>query len=461
MHAERAHRTDDVQKPTVVGLAEEDASEFTAQESVATETTLPVMSVRSVGQWALIAAMGPLWSTWYRKWMTFAAFIVADVLAITVMLHDLKAGMVVFVLARAAIAAGILLTHHRIAIADFRYGMLRIFCGALLYLLLVPLVAYRLQHQAPIARECRAVFRDLGVEISGLSQSAIDCFLLSDVPIRVVRDVVGQSIDSVIDFLTRNFQAFFDSIAFAVRTVLLSLEALFVGTPWPVTLVLLVLASYVAANWRVAAFCALSLGYLVLFGFWASAMSTLVLVGAAALISIGLGIPIGIWCAKDARVYAVVRPMLDIMQTVPSFVYLIPAIAFFSIGKTPGVLATVVYSSPVMIRLTALGILQVPHAVREAAWAFGATPFQLLRKVELPLSIPSLMTGMNQTVMMSLSMSVAAALIGAGGLGYDVLFALQNVEPGSGLLAGLAIAVCAMIIDRTIQGSQKQIPRSL
>jgi len=218
---------------------------------------------------------------------------------------------------------------------------------------------------------------------------------------------------------------------------------------------LLVLAAWQAAGRGVAIFVFLALAYLGLFNFWANAMSTLSLVFAAVLIGALVGVPIGIFCAKSARAYRLVRPVLDVMQTLPAFVYLIPAIAFFSVGKTPGVIATFIFSSPAAIRLTTLGIQQVPHSVKEAALAFGASPLQLLYKVELPLALPSIMTGINQTIMLSISMSVTAALIGAGGLGFDVLFALQNVEAGRGVLAGIAIALCAMMIDRIIQGTRR------
>ena len=144
------------------------------------------------------------------------------------------------------------------------------------------------------------------------------------------------------------------------------------------------------------------------------------------------------------------------MQTMPSFVYLIPAVAFFSIGKPPGVFATVIFAMPPMIRLTALGIQQVPNDVKEAALAFGASPWKLLLKVELPLAIPSLMTGVNQTIMMSLSMVIVASMIGAGGLGYDVLKALRHLNTGDGILAGTAIVFCAMLLDRIIQGRKNE-----
>jgi glycine betaine/proline transport system permease protein len=144
------------------------------------------------------------------------------------------------------------------------------------------------------------------------------------------------------------------------------------------------------------------------------------------------------------------------MQTMPSFVYLIPAIAFFSIGKPPAVLATVVFAMPPMIRLTALGIQQVSPSVIEAMLAFGASPSQVLFKAQLPLAMPSIMAGINQSIMMSLSMVVVAALIGAGGLGYDVLSSLQHLDAGKGLLAGLAIVLCAMILDKIIQGHHRK-----
>lgn len=412
---------------------------------------------------AVIAA-GPLYAGAVGNWLSFGILLALDVAALAVASNSVWVGSALFVSVRLGFwmlepSMERMRASRSARPQPKRPTVARSITSSLIYAAIVPLAVYRLSRSAPSARECRSIIKPVDGEPAAFSQRHFDCLFIGDVPTdRRLSDFIAQSINQSIDFLSRNFQGFFDTIAFTVRTVLYSLEALFIGTPWPIMILTLVAISAAAAGWRVAAFTAISLGYLALFGFWASAMSTLVLVGAATLISITFGVPLGIWCAKNARVYAFIRPVLDIMQTIPSFVYLIPAIAFFSIGKTPGVLATVIYSSPVMIRLTALGIRQVPSTVKEAALAFGATPLQLLLKVEMPLALPSLMTGMNQTIMMSLSMSVAAALIGAGGLGYDVLFALQNVEPGRGLLAGLAIAVCAMIIDRTIQGSRKPTP---
>ena len=266
----------------------------------------------------------------------------------------------------------------------------------------------------------------------------------------------AKAIDDFVLMLTVQFGPFFDIVTATMRSILKALKTLFIEIPWPVVTVLLLLAAWRSGGAKTAVFTALAILYIGLFGFWSKAMDTLSLVAGAVIICVVIGIPIGVWAAKSARVNAVVTPILDLMQTMPSFVYLIPAIAFFSVGRTPAVLATVVFAMPPMIRLTTLGISQVPSGVKESALAFGATPAQLLLKVELPLSLPSLMAGVNQTVMMSLSMVVIAALIGAGGLGFEVLFALQQVDAGKGLLSGLAIVVCAMVIDRIIQGDRNR-----
>ena len=272
---------------------------------------------------------------------------------------------------------------------------------------------------------------------------------------RFIKLKTAQAMDNVVDWMVIHMETFFDSITLSIRTVLNFLELLFVGTPWPVTFLLIMLMAWRMAGPTVSMFSGVALLYVGLFGFWEKAMSTFSLVGAAVCLCLILGAPLGIWCAKNRRLYALLRPILDVMQTIPSFVYLIPAVAFFSIGKPPGILATIVFAMPPLIRLTALGIMQVPDSVREAAVAFGASPRQLLWKVEIPLALPSIMAGINQSIMMSLSMVVVAALIGAGGLGYDVLFALQHVETGNGILAGVAIALLAMVLDRIVQGSQK------
>ena len=244
----------------------------------------------------------------------------------------------------------------------------------------------------------------------------------------------------------------FDGITATVQSFLELLELIMIGTPWPVIVIFLFIVAWRAASVRVAIFCTAGFAYLGFLGFWETAMITFALIGAASSICILIGIPLGIWFSKSAPVYAVARPVLDLMQTVPPFVYLIPIIAFFGTGRVPGVLATIIVGMPPVIRLTALGLMQVDKHVKEAARAFGASNRQVLTGIELPLAIPSIMTGVNQTILLCLAMVVIASLIGAKGLGQNVLMALQWVAKGQGILAGLAILVCAMVLDRIVQG---------
>ena len=244
----------------------------------------------------------------------------------------------------------------------------------------------------------------------------------------------------------------FDGVTAAVQSFLGTLELILTGTPWPVVMLFWFVLAWRVANVRVAIFSVAALAYFGLLGFWETAMVTFALVGTAAAFCVLFGIPLGVWCARSPRTYAVVRPLLDLMQTLPPFVYLIPIIAFFGTGKVPGVLATIIVGMPPVVRLTALGLMQVDRHVKEAAFAFGASKRQVLTSVELPLAAPSIMTGVNQTILLCLAMVVIAALIGAKGLGQDVLVALQYVAKGEGILAGLAILFCAMILDRIVQG---------
>ena len=265
---------------------------------------------------------------------------------------------------------------------------------------------------------------------------------------------MAKAIDAAVKWAIVSFGAFFEAIRFCVFWLLTGIEAAFVVTPWPVTVMFLLIVAWRAGGFAVLFFAAASLAYLGLFGFWEKSMSTLALVATSVIVCVAFGVPLGILCAKSRRSNAVIEPILDVMQTLPTFVYLIPAVAFFSIGKPPGVLATVIFAMPPMIRLTALGIRQVPQTVKEAALAYGAGPLQLLAKVELPLAVSSLLTGINQVIMMSLSMVVIAGLIGAGGLGLDVIRALNFLQTGQGFLAGTAIVLMAMMLDRIVRGSK-------
>ena len=271
---------------------------------------------------------------------------------------------------------------------------------------------------------------------------------------------ISQWLDvDVFDRLAITFGGLFDGVTLVIRTMLDTVELLLVATPWMVTMTIIVAIAWRLAGPRVAIFTAAGLAYLVLFGFWEMSMITVALLGTAALICVLLGIPLGIVCGKNETVYAIVRPVLDFMQTMPSFVYLIPVIAFFGTGKPAGIIATVIFGMPPVVRLTALGIKAVPRHVKEAAVAFGSGPRRLLFAVEIPLAMPSIMAGVNQTILMCLGMVVIASLIGAEGLGKEVLVALQYAAKGEGLLAGLAILICAMIIDRIVQGRFTRQPQ--
>lgn len=267
-------------------------------------------------------------------------------------------------------------------------------------------------------------------------------------------------LDNGFDTIADKGAGFFNGLTAGIRFLLDGLELILVGTPWPTTFLVIVAVSWRIAGARVAIFTTAALAYLGILGFWEKSMITVALLGAAAILCILIGVPIGIWCGKKSRVYSVVRPVLDFMQTMPAFVYLIPVIAFFGTGKPPGIIATIVFGLPPVVRLTALGIRQVPEDVKEAAIAFGCTKRKLLWDVELPLALPSIMAGINQTILMCLSMVVIASLIGAKGLGEDVLVALQYAAKGKGLLAGFAILFCAMVIDRIVQGRFKRGERN-
>ena len=259
-------------------------------------------------------------------------------------------------------------------------------------------------------------------------------------------------LDRLMEDLGRAGTGVFGAITGAINLVLDGFAAALTGTPWPVTMTVILALAWQLAGPRVAIFSAAALAYLALLGFWEKSLETVALLGTAALLCLLIGIPLGIVCGRRPAVYAALRPALDFMQTMPAFVYLIPAVMFFGLGRVPGIIATIIFAMPPAVRLTALGIQQVPAEIVEAARAFGCTDRQLLFRVQLPSARPSIMAGVNQTMMLALSMVVIASMIGAKGLGKDVLNALQYAAIGQGLLAGLAILLCAMIIDRIVQG---------
>src|SRR3990172_861509 len=237
----------------------------------------------------------------------------------------------------------------------------------------------------------------------------------------------------------------------AAQRKFMRLEVFFLWVPWPVWVVFVGLLAWRLVSLGTGLLLGGGLLIIQLVQLWDEAMSTVALVGTAVLLAIILAIPIGIIASRSNRIDAVIRPILDAMQTIPSLIYLIPVVMLLGVGKVPAVLATMVFGMPPAIRLTNLGLRQVPVDVKEAARAFGASGWQMLVKVELPLALRTIMAGVNQSTMMSVSMIIVAAFIGAGGLGYSVLFALDRVRIGPGFEAGLAILAIAIVLDRLTQ----------
>ena len=263
-------------------------------------------------------------------------------------------------------------------------------------------------------------------------------------------------IQTAVDWTVLNYRDFFQIIKVPVELSLEGLEWLFSTLPPFVVILLFAVAAWRYTGKRVTVFTVLSfllVGYL---GLWDDTMTTLAMVICSVLFCAVAGIPLGIMAGRSDRFEMFLRPFLDAMQTTPAFVYLIPVVMLFSIGTVSGILATIVFALPPIIRLTSLGIRQVHPELVEAALAFGATPWQVLRKVQFPLAMPSVMAGLNQTIMMALSMVVIAALIGAGGLGNPVVQGLNTLEIGLATIGGLSIVLLAMVLDRITQGmSQK------
>ena len=262
-------------------------------------------------------------------------------------------------------------------------------------------------------------------------------------------------VEAFFAFCVANGEVMFDFVTYGIRMILDALELVFVKTPWIVIASLIVLLTWLTAGIRTAIWSTSFLAYMGLLGFWAKAMTTLALLGTAACLSILIGIPLGMFCARRPRFYSFIQPIMDFMQTMPAFVFMIPVIAFFGTGKPAAVVTTMIFGGTPVVRLTVLGLRGVPDSVREAAISFGANKWYLLTRVDLPLASPSIRAGINQTIMLSLAMVVVASLIGAKGLGEDVLEALQYANVGQGILAGFAILFCAMILDRIVQGERK------
>jgi len=264
---------------------------------------------------------------------------------------------------------------------------------------------------------------------------------------------VGDAIEALVDWIEQYFGWLLDGISEALRFLIGGFQDLLVLIPPPVLILLVSVFVWFVTRRDIKLAALTALGLLLIWDLqlWNLAMLTLALVLVSTIIALAISIPLGIAAAGSDPLNAALRPALDFMQTMPSFVYLIPAVIFFGLGSVPGTIATVVFAMPPALRLTNLGIRQVPTELIEVADAFGSTPRQKLFKVQLPVALPTIMAGVNQCIMLALSMTVIASMIGAGGLGYQVLVGIQRVDIGMGFEAGLAIVIIAIILDRITQ----------
>ncbi|MEA3241087.1 MAG: proline/glycine betaine ABC transporter permease [Pseudomonadota bacterium] len=258
-------------------------------------------------------------------------------------------------------------------------------------------------------------------------------------------------IKTAVDWVVSNYRPQFQIIKWPVEELLNGINNFLQWMPAVFVLLAIFVIAWKVAGWRIGLFSLISLTFVGYLGLWEVTMTTLAMVLSAVIFCAVFGIPLGIIAARSNRFEAFIRPVLDTMQTTPAFVYLVPVVMLFSIGSVAGVIATIIFSMPPIIRLTNLGIRQVQPDVVEAAYAFGSTSWQLLKKVEFPLAMPTIMAGLNQTIMLSLSMVVIAALIGAGGLGVPVFEGLNSLRVGLAGIGGISIVLLAMVLDRITQ----------
>ncbi|HKJ86313.1 MAG TPA: proline/glycine betaine ABC transporter permease, partial [Spirochaetia bacterium] len=262
---------------------------------------------------------------------------------------------------------------------------------------------------------------------------------------------IGGGFEAVVDWMRNNLDWLFDFIANVVNGVLDASRWALGFPPSIIVIAIFTAIAWYTAGLGVAIFTFVGFGLIWYMGLWTLTMSTLALVLTSVVIALVIGVPLGIWSSKNDKVWNVMRPVLDFMQTLPAFVYLIPAVLFFRLGPVPGVIATLVFSLPPAVRLTNLGIRQVPKEIKEAALSFGSTNRQMLLKAELPVALATIMAGINQTIMLALSMVVIAGMIGAGGLGNEVLRGITQLRIDVGFEGGIAIVILAIFLDRVTQ----------
>ncbi|MEA1305805.1 MULTISPECIES: ABC transporter permease [Actinomyces] len=259
---------------------------------------------------------------------------------------------------------------------------------------------------------------------------------------------LGTAVEVLIEWIQVHLHGFLSAISRVGTLVNDNLVDLLLAVPPLLMVVVFVLIAWMAKSWRLAVGTAITFLIIISLGQWVNAMETLVLVTLATLTALVFAIPLGIWAARNKYVSILIRPVLDLMQTMPAFVYLIPSVLFFSIGVVPGMFATLIFAMPPGVRMTELGIKQVDKETVEAGRSFGATDWQILRGIQLPLAVPTIMAGVNQVIMLALSMAVIAGMVGADGLGKEVVKALATIDIAKGTEAGLSIVFLAIYLDR-------------
>jgi glycine betaine/proline transport system permease protein len=258
---------------------------------------------------------------------------------------------------------------------------------------------------------------------------------------------LGEGVEWFIEWVMENLAWLLNAITVSLTWIVGGLEDVFLAIHPLVLIIIVGLLLWLTTNLRIAVFTLIGLFLIYNLELWDALVATTILIFISVLIALVIGVPIGIWMTRSNMVAKIVRPILDFMQTMPAFVYLIPAVMLFRVGVVSGIFATIIFAMPPAVRLTHLGIIQVPEENKEMARAFGASDFQVLRKVELPLALPSLMAGVNQSIMLGISMVVIAAMIGAGGLGEHVMMAVGKIDIANGFESGLAIVILAMVLD--------------
>ena len=259
---------------------------------------------------------------------------------------------------------------------------------------------------------------------------------------------LGKVVEILIVWIQNHLHGFLSAVSRAGTLVNDTFVDLLLAVPPLIMVVVFVLIAWMAKSWRLAVGTAITFLVIISLGQWVNAMETLVLVTLATLTALVFAIPLGIWAARNKYVSVLIRPVLDLMQTMPAFVYLIPSVLFFSIGVVPGMFATLIFAMPPGVRMTELGIKQVDKETVEAGRSFGATDWQIMRGIQLPLAVPTIMAGVNQVIMLALSMAVIAGMVGADGLGKEVVKALATIDIAKGTEAGLSIVFLAIFLDR-------------